>query len=391
MLALLLVPDYSNAQSSCASNTTTFNHDFESGASWDLCWTLDQETGLALEQVTYGAPGDQPRRVLDRLNLAAALLHYDDETEAANLMHTSLLERNADQTLNLQQSDATNCEGTILQGSTLTHTACVQNIDAGNLIRFAALPTLRRQVIVLSASFKTGAHTVNVRYNLSEDGQIDPAVDFSGRINRFGSSPAFGNEIGSDRGLATNGTLFFTWRMDFNINGTPDNDVIDEYQFDTGVTALERKLAKKSRLTVETFRPVAPEVFRGWHITDLDQSAAAGGFTRIGYYLDPQQSGFAYRNQSLNWAQFDFFVTRNRSCEKLAFNNDPDCGSDLDDFVDGELLEGADPVLWFSLTRRFTPDSADWPAIRSRTATFSLIPFDWSVTSPFSDASVGAP
>ena len=95
----------------------------------------------------------------------------------------------------------------------------------------------------------------------------------------------------------------------------------------------------------------------------------------------------------MNWAQFDIAVTRYKECERHALFNkaivyasqadSPDCGDNLDDFVDGETMQDAQPVIWYSQTRSFRPSQEDWPVISNIHLSFNLMPFDWTASSPF--------
>jgi len=106
----------------------------------------------------------------------------------------------------------------------------------------------------------------------------------------------------------------------------------------------------------------------------------------MGYYLDPQSSGFDFVSRQDNWASFDLSVTRAEPCERFASNNTSvivDCGNSLDQFVNGESITGEDTVVWFSLARQLLPKAEDYPVISTREASFKLIPFDWSASTPF--------
>ena len=137
---------------------------------------------------------------------------------------------------------------------------------------------------------------------------------------------------------------------------------------------------------MESFNRVHRTRFRGWLIRDAELSASASGKTRMGYYIDPQSSGFEFISRKNNWTLFDLAVTRAHQCEQLASGNtskNPDCWDSLDQFVSGEPLDNHDSVVWFSLARQFIPKFEDYPVISTREARFKLIPFDWSASTPF--------
>ena len=60
-----------------------------------------------------------------------------------------------------------------------------------------------------------------------------------------------------------------------------------------------------------------------------------------------------------------------------------DCATNLDEFVNDELLADTNIAIWFSQTRHLDPSVEDWPVLRDVQIGFDLLPFDWTATSPF--------
>ncbi|MEM7258684.1 MAG: hypothetical protein AAF404_15000 [Pseudomonadota bacterium] len=180
-------------------------------------------------------------------------------------------------------------------------------------------------------------------------------------------------------------TLLFNWRLDFAIGNTAD-DIVEQLQFTTQRNEQETRAIERTRLTTETKLSVKPESFRGWLIRDPTLTASADGANTMGYYLDPQASGFSYPGTEDNWTRHDFIVTTHQACQQLAANNrlaNPSCANHLSAFVNGEPLQHNDLVVWFNLARQFLPMAEDFPQIQPREVSFKLIPFDWSAATPF--------
>ena len=59
------------------------------------------------------------------------------------------------------------------------------------------------------------------------------------------------------------------------------------------------------------------------------------------------------------------------------------CGRNLDDFVNDESLTDSRAVIWFNQSRILDPVVEDWPVIRDVQLGFTLLPFDWTASSPF--------
>ena len=182
--------------------------------------------------------------------------------------------------------------------------------------------------------------------------------------------------------LAASATLLVNWRLDFNLNGTPLNDRVDEFEFLLSDAAEPLRSINVLPLDKEAMRRVAPESFRGWRISDQQS-----GVDRTGYYLDPQGAGYRYISHNHDWTRFDFFVTDRHQCEQFSSANhsiNSGCGAGLDAFVDNEAVD--DTVVWYSVSRHFTPHAEDYPAISATELSMAIVPFDWSARSTFSPA-----
>lgn len=377
----------SSPKQSQDTNSTHFEHQFDSGANWELCWRIDTNAGLVLENVHYTAPAEIQRRVLTSASLGQILFKYDEDVDASHLLSSPGLGGQSS-----VPADASQCgNGALLEGSD-SASICQQTRYTNSLTQVRNKSSLNRHETSLHAWSAIGGHRYQVIWRLSEDGEITSDILFGGRLNRFTSNPAFGTYIDDTDRLASNATLLFNWRLDFDLGDNPDNDRVQEYEFPARVTDVVRRSINVRELEVETLRVVDRENFRGWRVYDNDTSAVPQGRSRIGYYLDPQGSGHNYTSRKHNWTQFDFFVTAFDECEWLASDNDDvnsGCASSLDYYTDGEFLSSADAssdvVVWYSVARHFTPSAADYPAISNRSTSFKIIPFDWSAHTPFSE------
>ncbi len=367
------------------SEATQFQFQFESGATWELCWHIDQHAGLVLSRVFYGAPAQPPVQVFDALSLGQILYKYDQDVEATHLLSESglgsrhhLLATTAD------------CEGGELIVGINDQGICQRFHQINHMTWVRRSESIKRHEVSLHARSRIGSQYFEQIYRLSEDGEITPSVVYSGRISRYTNDPRFGIKLGDSEQYAASASLLLNWRLDFNIAGTPNNDQVDEIEFiPSGTDAVERSISI-TPIGTETRRTIHSESFRGWRISDAEYSSGesngAEATTRVGYYLDPQGAGYRYVSRSHPWSQFDLFVTARRACEKLASGNDhvnATCSGSLDTFTNDEDLSSVDTVLWFSVGRHFTPRLEDYPAISAMEIGFKLVPFDWSAYSPF--------
>lgn len=382
----------------CEEPASAVAHAFDSGASWEMCWRIDSQLGLVISHLYYTSPENIRRKVIEEAHLAGLLVHYDDATTANDLIS----EYGLGSTQLLALSEAT-CSGEILADNTSQPVLCKQHFYKNTLTRFTSADVLQRNALSLKTHTRTGEQIWTIEFELTEDGTIIPSTTLSGRISRFSQNADFGSAVHSTGTLpryAINATIIHAWRLDFNLDDTPDNDVVDEIQFNSDQSVQVRRRIAIQRLSAESRRQVAAELFRGWRVSDSDVSASTDGanVTRVGYYLDPQSAAYRYISNRFNWGRFQFFVTQNNPCERTVVNNKqryPACGDTLDEFIQNSTSAGSateddslsDPVLWYSLASRFEADSGDWPAIVSRKSAFKLIPFDWSETSPFPSSS----
>lgn len=362
-----------------------FEYQFESGASWELCWHIDKHAGLVVSRVSYGTPGMQAVQVLDAASIGQILFKYDQDTDAKHLL--------AEPGLGGRQFISTtevNCmDGDRIVGAE-GRQICLRFRDKNHLTKVRNKKSIIRHEISLHAFSRIGVHHFEQRWSFSEDGELQPSVIFSGHIDRYTTDQRFGVRYRATDLFAASATYLVNWRLDFNINGTPDNDLVDEIEFVPSVSDVVKRAISVTPVTAETSRTINSENFRGWRISDADVSSGdendATPATRVGYFLDPQGAGYRYVDNALPWTQFDFFVTGRRDCEKLASVNkfvDPSCAEGLSDFINGEALDGTDKVVWFSVSRHFLPSAEDYPAIVAREIGFTLVPFDWSAYSPF--------
>jgi len=357
-------------------------HQFDSGAQWQLCWHIDSAAGLTVSEVHYGAPGEALTKVLESAALAQILFKYDEDIKSSAL----LTEPGLGETKHVASNQLTCPHGNVIQQGELTG-ICQSIRDLNNLTTTRRETTLRRREISLTARSQVNNFLIDQVWRFSEDGEISPEVQLGGELDRFTTLTQYGSSIGPDKPLAANATILYSWRLDFNLGDTPENDIVDIVEFVPHETSVVRRAIKQTPVTTESFHKVKREHFRGWLIKDADTAAGANNVNTIGYYLDPQSSGFDFISRRHNWAGFDVAVTKNKPCERLASDNllfNTGCGNNLDEYISSETLVGADPVVWFNLARQFLPKTEDFPKINSRDASFTLTPFDWSAYSPFS-------
>ncbi len=358
-------------------------HQFDSGARWQMCWHIDPQVGLSLSNIAYGAPQEPVRKVMQSASLAQILLKYDEDKSATHVLaeHGLGLSRH-------RRANAVNCSDGEIHANDNEFGICVKLRNKNSLTSLRRSVSKRRHELSLYAFSIAGSQSFEQVWRFSEDGQIIPTVRLGGELDRFTYLEQYGSPVKNLMPFAANASLLYTWRLDFNIADTPNNDLVEQVEFVPHETDVIRRSIDISLIQLESFHKVNRQRFRGWLIKDADISSGSSGTTRIGYYLDPQSSGFDFASRTLRWANFDLAVSRKRLCERLASFNEltnAGCGNSLDDFINGESLLGEDVTVWFSLAKQFLPSAEDYPAISTKEAGFTLTPFDWSASTPFTE------
>ena len=355
-------------------------HQFDSGSSWTMCWTVDNASGLRLSNISYQAPTQPLRTVLASASIAQVIKHYDADIYASHWLPTPGL--GASNAKTLSPLDCVN--GELVQDAQ-NNQLCKWVRDINNLTRVRNTQSIRRHELALHFWSLFDGHTIEQVWRFSEDGEFTPTFRLGGIINRYTSNARYGVKVNQNELYAASASILVNWRLAFAIAGGPENDVVSEIDFPRSNTDVLKRPIRQSTIGNETQRLIDPENFRGWLVRDTNISAGSDNVTNIGYFFDPQSSGYRYASAPTQWTHFDIAFTNHNDCEQLASKNTSDsepCGNSLNEFVNAEPLNA--PVLWINATRRYTPSREDYPAMQNLEASFKLIPFDWSPYTTFS-------
>lgn len=390
-LLLATLMSASAVQAIPCEDGSAFQHTFDSGANWSFCASIHSQHGLELQQLRYQAPGDQSRLVLKHLHLGQTLLHFHDQTDVQPVIRQQDSENNVSGFGNPIPLSAELCRGTVHSLPAADNSVCDFERPTGLMAKYSMRPGLQGEQYQFFAVFDVNGLTLQTQIGLSEDGRIQPAVELSGNHWARTNSAAFGQLVNGtslandDRRFATAVSVLYTWRMVFSLNDAEPNDRVEEFNFVLNTERGNRRPMSVTALETEAFRNIDPDAFRGWRVVEPATGA--------GYYLDPQNNGIPYRDNTNNWAQFELAVTRYNSCEQHALarlggvtqsnTSNDNCSGTLDQYVSGESMQAQSPVLWYSQSRVFKPRSEDFPIVSSLKTEFELIPFDWTATSPF--------
>ena len=375
---VLMSPASVHSQETDCAQGIALQQTFDSGASWSMCAEVSELNGLQVSKVFYRAPGDLNRSVLAEAQLSQILLHYHDSTIEEAQINPALSITDSEQISEIIIANDRNCDGSVLGTILHPNSICQRVIDNGILAKFDLRPGVQTQAWELSSAMTRETLTWNTAWTFTEDGQIRPRLSLSGRSSRRNNNEQYAQQTHQDVPAMTRASIFSTWRLVPALD-TDAPDTAEAFDFPLDVVSGNRRPMQISAIAQESFQNMNRENFRGWRM--LDESGA-------GYYIDPANNGHSYTSATHNWANFTIAFTRAKACELHALGNLPsltqsDCATNLDEFVNDELLADTNIAIWFSQTRHLDPSVEDWPVLRDVQIGFDLLPFDWTAASPF--------
>lgn len=383
LCGLLLGINHASAADHCA-DSYSIDQTLASGARWDMCWTHDDNHGIRYHHIYYTPKNGTRRMVL--MDAAVSQIHvpYDDNgARYHDVSDYGLGDRY------LKSISSAECPNGTLRKYGTKNAVCTQVKKMGAAYRVGNNVKDENALKVFSIA-KVGAYVYIPQWVFYDDGRIEPSILATGSLQRFNNnSPAQGWLVSQGKiGLSHMHNYF--WRLDFDLNGTPNNDVAKEINF----TASGGKLSK----TVTTFsgevaRSLSPSSRRSWLISDGSQRNAKNHL--IGYEIRLNEAGHREKGPSYEaYTYNDFYVTRAKDCEQIASHNsriNSNCEDSLDKFVNGQSLAGQDLVAWVGVSFYHMPRSEDYPKMDAHSNQFQIIPRDWHDKNPIGTVAINEP
>lgn len=374
LLAMWQTPAFAAPSATC--NGQQISKTFASGASWNMCWTTRQAEGVVLSQVAYKAPGYAQRRVLGEAALSQLETALDDGSVTPLFLTTEAGFGGS----NLQTLTAQDCANGTLYASSGRNVLCATTRDHGYLYKYT---TQRQgQLFELASHSQIGARNYAVRWRFYENGTIEPSVGLSGELPVVNASDSrYGWPAMASGKIATGFTDHALWRLDFDLDTTNSNDVVEEITSTPSADRL-RKTKTITTYSLETGRSFDPETKRFWRVRDGIQSNGPG---YISYELVPSRYDQSRANSSNeSWLAQDVFFTRYNACEMHAANNPTsNCGGNVSQFTNNESIYQQDVVVWYKQSYHHLPRSEDSNRISTVWSSFQLLPRDWHSQNPF--------
>jgi len=375
VLAALLAGGAASAIT-CPGGSFAIDETLATGARWEMCWEdLDAE-GVVLRDVHFTPPGETRRRVLKEASISQIHLVYDDDSERRLLVSDAGL--GGASRVDLLPADCPS--GTLLPDGPVD-VLCRQVDGRGYAWKYQDTQQ-QGYWLTLTGISRIGAQRWLARWRFHDDGTIEPGIGASGQLQAYGQDADFGQPVGAEGDIGVGWVATTYWRLDFDIGTNPGDDLVERFEVAPSANGL-----KKSRSTTvlasEGGESLDFQLKRSWRVRDAVTTNSEGH--RISYHLEPLQAGHHYVPKAAeDWADHDFAVSVYDPCERLVAGNPTagGCAADLDGFLDGQGVNGADVVLWYRTTYHHYPRDEDAPYIATRWQSFAVVPRDWTHENP---------
>ncbi len=272
--------------------------------------TLPDGTGLEIRNVTYLG-----RKVFDRASVPVLNVEYDAggcgcyrdwQDSESRYLATAV----AGGTSNSYYMDA--AAGSVITNCERSTTGPVA--DEGSF-RGVAVEDYGTE-LVLTGNAQAGWYRYRVKWHFYLDGRIWPEYSFASAPSSCVARPRRHHAY---------------WRFDFDLEGTPSNDIVTE----TSMAGLETTFTTEAQRTWGT---VANRTVRQWAVTDAT--------TQAGFTITPGSDDVLLATDA--FSKFDALVVRyktNEIYDGIVFGGG--CAIQHEGFLNGESVNDADNVFWY--------------------------------------------
>jgi primary-amine oxidase len=355
------------------------DHVMDNGARWQMCWERRSNEGVVLHDVTYTPIGGPSVEVLGRASLAEIHVPYDDNGARFHDLSDFGLGNNLDELVAAECPD-----GTLLSDGS-EDIVCQTEAATGYAAKYYDRAVQGTSLNLFSASC-IGAYCYVVAWNFDDDGTVRPEVGATGRLQRLGGPAQAGWPVGGGRRAVAHMHNFY-WRLDFDVDGTTNDDRVEELEaLPTPGTNRTQLRNTRRAFTTEVARRVAPTGFRSWRVRDLTTRNADNH--PISWELLPNTDHIFRGPAFERFTQNEVYVTVRRNCERFATHNpstgncQPSPNNSVAAFANGESLSGQDLVVWYGSSFHHLPRDEDEDHMHPHWTGFSIVPRDLTAENP---------
>ncbi|HJZ95842.1 MAG TPA: primary-amine oxidase [Candidatus Solibacter sp.] len=378
---------------------------------WRFRWTLHPREGLVLYQVGY-EDGVRVRPILYRASLSEMVVPYGDPSagwffrnsfdagEFGLGMNASTLRSGADCPTNCRTFSAAMIESTG-HATTLHNVVALYERDGGIAWKHDD-ETRRARDLVLGFVSTVGNYDYGFDWIFHQDGGLEMRVSLTGvmaaKAVADGAHDPFSHIVGKNI-AAPHHQHFFTFRLDFDIDGASPNRVVEmnsatiaagaRNPYGGGFEMRETTLATER----DAQRNLDLASGRKWIVESLGEKNALGHPT--GYALLPGENAVPFALPE-NWVRkragmlsSHIWVTQYADGELYAAGNYPNQSKGGDGLPRwtkaNRAIDAKDVVLWYTMGVTHNPRPEDWPVMPVHSAGFKLVPWGFFGKNPAMD------
>ena len=381
---LALAPAAAPAQ--CAASTMV-KETLPNGTTWQLCWRIQEKSGLILENVSIASKRyPEPVSVLKSLTVAQLNVPYDSGlTEYNDITDYGF------GGYNVQTLAGDDCKGGSARVAsdgapipTRRAVLCVSAEPSGLAYRAINEASETKPFsklghdLVLRILSRVGWYEYVTEYRLHDDGEISARLGATGDLSPSDyTTPDKGWPIGKGaRGIASSHYHSAFWRVDFDIAGRSGEYV---EQYDTklaGQGSTSAKLTTSRRILAKE-GSFSKANRRWWRVVSRN-ARNDDGHARSYELVTGANDVYEAHPETTP----DVTFTQSRACEKYATGNaDPECPtrrSILDYAANKETMK--DPVMWVRVGFHHVPRDEDQSPMPLHWQGFDLVPRDFTET-----------
>jgi len=248
----------------------------------------------------------------------------------------------------------------------------------------------RGKELVITSIPTIGNYDYQVNYVFRQDGSMAVETNLTGIMLAKGTARTA--ETGGHDSTATshlvapnvaavNHQHFFSFRLDVDIDGATNNRFL---QCDTVPVLSDAGNAfamQEKRFATEGFSDLNFATSRNWRIVNPGKPNRLG--VPGGYSLLPGENAFPLTGansdarREAGFTEHAVWVTKFQADQLYGAGDFPSQAENptgLQDYVNGESIDGEDLVVWYTLGITHIPRPEDWPVMPVHRASFNLIP-----------------
>ena len=358
------------------------NQTFDNGAKWDMCWSHNKNQGIIYHNIFYTPKDESRKMVLFEASIAQIHVPYDDNGARFHDVSDFGLGDDGGSNNNLVSLSPAECLNGKLGYFNNKAAVCNRVVKNGSAFRKGTTRVDSQILKVLSIS-KVGQYIYGIEWDFHDDGRILPSIVATGALQRFSSTgdPSHGWLVDSGNRIGLSHMHNFYWRLDFDIDSTGKNDIVQEINYQTWQGKRYKQI---TNFTQEKSRSVNPSTMRSWVVKDGNTTNRKGH--KVSYEIRLNESGQREIGPTFEpFTNNDFYVTRSKNCELFASHNASvnNCDTNnLSEFSNNESIVNEDIIVWVGVSFYHIPRSEDAPKMDAHVSGFELIPRDWHTTNP---------